>query len=747
MDILPLRQETAGHTRVASKLIRREGVLFRGDRDTDRDATMKSDTRIAEGEAVYKSACRVCHGGCGVLVHVRNGRVVKVQGDPASPLNRGSMCRKGLASIDVLYHPDRLKHPLRRTGKRGEGKWERISWEEALGTIAARVGEIRETYGPESVAVGQGTGRYYFEAGIRFANALGTPNWCEPGQAQCFCPRIATGVMTYGELPVCDYYGEKNPACLVVWGHNPIVSGSDGEIQFRVKECIRRGTKLIVIDPRQTEIARKADLWLQVRPGTDDALALAMINVIIGEGLFDVDFVERWTIGFDRLAGRADDYPPERVERITWVPAEKIRAAARLLATTKPAALEWGAALEHTPNSLQAVRAVGLLPAITGNIDVPGGWIFGEHLVREHPNLAEHLSEEMKEKRLGADQFKVLCGPRAVMPSAHSPTLFQAINTGKPYPVKAFLIFGNNGLVSYANGRQFYETLMNVGFLVMMELFMTPTAELADIVLPSATWLEANEIVGVPLGAGNVVLAQQKVVQIDECRQPEEVFVELARRLHLQVGQDSLEEVLDQQLRPLGVTFQEMKRRGFVTTPVTYKKYEKEGFRTPSGKVELASSYLEALGYDPLPYYQEPPESPISQPELAKEYPLILITGGRSEYSFASEHRQVLSLRRHYPDPLVQIHPQTAQERGIEEGDWVWIESPRGRIQQRARLTEGIDRRVVHVDWGWWFPEEPAPDYGVWKANANVLTNNGPPYDPAMGTYQLRALLCQVYKE
>jgi anaerobic selenocysteine-containing dehydrogenase len=689
----------------------------------------------------------MCHGGCGVLVHVKDDRVIKVQGDPESPLNRGKMCPKGLASIEQLYHPDRLKYPMKRAGKRGQGKWKRISWEEALGMIASRIAEIKATYGPESIALGQGTGRYYFMSVLRFANALGTPNWCEPGLAQCFFPRIATGIMTYGDLPICDYYGETNPACVLVWGHNPTVSGADGEIQFRVKDCLRRVTKLIVIDPRKTEIAEKADLWLQVRPGTDDALALSMINVIISEGLFDGEFVEKWTVGFDRLAERAAEYYPERVEKITWVPAKKIRAAARLFAKTKPAVLEWGVALEHTPNCLQTVRAVSLLPAITGNIDVPGGWVLGAHLIGEPPILADCLSEDMKEKRIGADQFKVLSSRDAFFPAAHAPTLFQAMRTGKPYPVKAFLIFGNNGLVTYANSKEFYETLMSVDLFTVMDLFMTPTAELADIVLPSATWLEADEVAGMPLIANNVILAQQKVIQMGECRPPEEVFVELAKRLHLNAGQDSVEQVFDEHLKPLDMTFQELKQRGFVTVPITYKKYEKEGFRTPSGKIELVSGYLEMLGYDPLPYYEEPPESPLSTPQLAEKYPLVLITGGRSQYSFASEHRQIPSLRKHHKDPLVEIHPQTASERGIEEGDWIWIESPRGKIQQKARLTEGIDPRVVNVEYAWWFPEEPGPDHGVWKSNANVLTSSAPPYDPAMGTYQLRALLCQVYKE
>ena len=396
------------------------------------------------------------------------------------------MCPKGLASVEQLYHPDRLKYPLKRVGERGQGRWERISWNNALDLIAGKIKEIIAAYGPEAVALGQGTGRYYFMSVLRFANALGTPNWCEPGNAQCFFPRVAAGIMTYGDLPVCDYYGETNPACLLVWGHNPTVSGSDGEIQFRVKDCVRRGTKLIVIDPRKTEIAEKADIWLQVRPGTDDALALAMLNIIIGEGLYDKQFVDEWTVSFDALAERVAAYTPEAVEKIAWVPAEKITSAARLFAETKPTALEWGVALEHTPNSLQTVRAVALLPALTGNIDVPGGiWILGTHLIGEPPILAEALSDEMKEKRLGADRFKVLAGPHAFFPadpSAHP--LSQAIRTGNPYPVKAFLVFGNNALVSYASSKEIFKTLIALDFFTVMELFMTPTAELADLVLP-----------------------------------------------------------------------------------------------------------------------------------------------------------------------------------------------------------------------------------------------------------------------
>lgn len=702
---------------------------------------------------VFKSACRMCHGGCGVLVYVENGKVVKLKGDPESPLNRGAMCSKGMASIEHLYNPNRLKYPLKRVGKRGEGKWKRISWDQALEETVKNINKIKEQYGVEAIAIGQGTGRHHFHHVVRFANALGTPNWIEPGTAQCFVPRIVTGIMTYGSLPVCDYYGEVNPQCLLVWGHNPVVSGADGELGFKVMACLQKDPTLIVVDPRETSIAKKAHLWLQVRPGTDDALALSMLHVIIDEGIYDHAFVKKWTVGFDQLTERVWECNPRWAEAVTWIPAEKIKEAAREFARSRPAALEWGVALEQTPNCLQTVRAAALLPAVTGNIDVPGGWILGMQVMPEASALSVRLPDHMQNKRLGASQFKVLSGRDSFWPSAHIPTVLTAMRTGEPYPVTAFLNFGNNGLVSYANSRDVYQALLSLDFVMAMDIYMTPTAELADIVLPAATWLELDQLFAAPTAASHVVLAQQKILRLWESRSDEEVLAELAQRLNLDSACEPVEEILNRQLTAAGMrykefqgmTFEDMKQRGAISVPIQYKKYEETGFQTPSGKVELASAYMERLGYDPLPYYQEPPESPISDPELAKEYPLILVTGGRSPYYFQSEYRQISCLRRKEPEPLVETHPATAAKQNISSGDWVWIETPRGRIKQKALLTDSIDPRVINVQHGWWFPEKSAPGYGVWESNANVLTNNGPPYDPAMGTYQLRALLCKIY--
>ncbi len=695
---------------------------------------------------IFKSVCRSCHGGCGTLLHVREGVLIKVEGDPQSPLNHGRLCPIGTVTVDLVNHPDRLQYPRRRVGPRASGQWTRISWDQALDEIAERLLAIRKEFGAEAIALGTGTGRHHIRWVSRFGHALGTPNWCEPGFAQCFHPRVNTCILTFGDFPVSDFTGGTPPACMLFWGHNPLNSGPDGETRFNVREALDTSPKIVVVDPRETELARRAEVWLQLRPGTDDALALAFLNVIIGEELYDAPFVKRWTHGFDALREHVRRFTPEWAAPITWVAAEKVRAAARLFARTKPAMLEWGCAIEHTPKCIQTVRALSMLPAVTGNVDVPGGWVFGMHGIGRFPSLIENLTPEANAKRLGADRFKLLGGEGADLPSAHIPTLLQAMREGTPYPVKAFLVFGNNTLTTFANSALVYESLMKLDFMICADLFMTPTAELADIVLPAASWPEIDQVAGLPTVAANVVLANQRAVRIGECMSDEEIFVELARRMKLPVGTESVEEVLNLQLARggLDMTFAELKEKGSVTVPFKYRKYEDGGFKTPTGKIELYSTRFEEMGYAPLPSYEEPPESPISRPEIAEDYPLVLTTGARISHFFNSEHRQIENLRKAHRDPTAEIHPETAARYGITKGDWMWIETKRGRIRQRARLTTGIDPRVIAAEHGWWFPEKPAPEYGVWQSNVNLLTDNQPPYDPAMGTYQLRALLCRV---
>jgi len=700
------------------------------------------------GSKILKSVCHSCHGGCSVFLHVEDGKLVRVEGDPDGPLNHGAVCPMGYAAPDVVNHPDRLKYPMKRIGPRGSGQWERITWDEALDTIVGVMKKAIAEGGPESIVFGSGTGRHLAKWLIRFANAVGTPNWCEPGTAQCFIPRINVGVLTYGWFPVGDFSRHTNPKCVVYWGHNPLNSGPDGETRFAARETLATGPKVVVVDPRENELTKHADVWLRLRPGTDDAVALAVVHTLIFEDLYDHDYVEKHCFGFAELKERVRGYSPEWAEPICWVPAEKIRQAARLIASVKPMQMEWGVALEHTPNCIQTVRAVALIPALTGNVDVPGGWVFGSDEIGQFPMFFENLSEGVQTRRLGSEGgFKLLTeGP--VIKASHIPAVLKAIKTGDPYRVRAFLVFGNNALTTYGNSKAVYEALKEVEFMVQCDLFMQPTAELADIILPAAFWPELNTTHDAPFFSSYTLGALQKSTQIGECKSDEEIFVLLANRLGLELGREPVEETLDIHLRSgrTGLDYEALKTRTSILVPFEYGKRLRDGFPTPTGKIELYCTGLEKMGYDPLPYYEEPPESPYSQPELAREFPLVLTTGHRSKFFFHSEGRQIQRLRKAHKDPRAEIHPVEAAKHGIKDGDWMWIEGPRGRIKQKAKLTDAIDPRVICAEHGWWFPENKAPDHGVWESNINVLTNNGPPYDPAMGTYQLRGLLCRVEK-
>ena len=701
---------------------------------------------MKDHEKIYRSVCRICHGGCGALLTVREGRLVKVAPDPHSPFNRGRMCIKGPATPEMMYHPSRLLSPLKRVGARGSNQWEKVSWDVALSDIAGRMDRIRSESGPESIAIGQGTGRHHYMHTVRFANTLGTPNWYEPGLANCFIPRITVSRLTYGGFVVADYYGDIKPKTILFWGHNPLVSGPDGELAFPVRRALDAGSYGIAVDPRRSETAKHCKMWLPIRPGTDCALALAMIHVIIREGIYDKEFVEKWTVGFDKLSDHVADCSPQWAQAITGVPAQDTVEAAKRYAMEKPSVLEWGVSIEQNPNSLQTVRALSLLRGLTGNIDIPGGDIFGMEIIRPYPVLRNMLPEGMNAKRIGSDTFKLLSGPRAYLPSAHIPGLFRAMRTGDPYRIKALLIFGSNPMVTVANTREVYESLLKLDLLVVTDLFMTPTAAMADYVLPAALWPEVNQLMEIPLVAGNAVIAQQKVVQVGECRPCEEIMIDLAKRLNLPGAEETLESILNYRLEPLGVTFEELKSKHIIFPPHEYYKFEKKGFRTPSRKVELYCKSLERAGYDALPTFKEPPESPDSQPELAKTFPYVLTTGSRRSEFFHSEHRQIESLRRRRPYPIAEIHPATAEPHGIGAGDWITVSSPRGRIRMRAEVTDDIRRGVVNVDHGWWFPEKEGPDFGVWESNANLLTSNAAPYDPAFGSYQLRGLLCSIEK-
>ncbi|MBI4295804.1 MAG: molybdopterin-dependent oxidoreductase, partial [Chloroflexi bacterium] len=563
--------------------------------------------------------------------------------------------------------------------------------------------------------------------------------------------------------------GGVTPKCIFLTGTDPFQSWP--RVAATVHDAKKAGGKLIAVDPRETGLTRIADLWLQLRPGTDTALFMALINVIIQEGLYDKDFVAKWCYGFDKLAERARGYSPETVAEITWVAADKIREAARLLGENKPIYTWNGMGTEQLHNSIQAIQARFILAAITGSIDVEGG----THIGRpgrgrgiDELSAIDKLPPEQRRKQLGADRFKFLSfpgydliaentmrvfgkmppGEQSAVASPHQPTLYRAMITGEPYPVKGLIIHAHNPMLTQANTRLVYKALRSLDLSVVLDYWRTPTAELADYVLPVASWLERPDFMG-DYG-GDQALPASIPSQYDH-KNDYEIFRGLGTRLGQDWPWESLEEVFDWMLQPSGVTFRQFLGKGNFGPPkIEYRNYEKTGFATTTGKAELYSTILEKLGYDPLPSYEEPPETPLSRPDLAKEYPLTLITGGRFRPLFHSEWRQIDSVRKLHPNPLVQIHPDTAGKLGISDGDWVWIESPRGRIKMKCQYYNGIDRRVVHCQHGWWFPELPGEEpwlHGAWESNVNVLTDDEPDHcNPMNGGWPLKTALCKVYK-
>jgi anaerobic selenocysteine-containing dehydrogenase len=707
-------------------------------------SNVEREMKVYGYDSVTKSHCRMCHGGCGVIVYVKDGKVAKIAGDPDCPINHGTLCSKGLASAQLAYHPDRLTYPVRRIGPKASGKWERISWDEALDTIAERILGYKEKHGPESVVFGYGTGRENEAVIYRIANCLGSPNVLTAGHF-CYGPRIATGIITCGTNPVVDY--ENFPKCIILWGNNVTIVNADEYKGEPFSVALDHGAKLIVVDPRLTRPAARADIWLPLRPGTDTALAFGMLNVIVNEKLYDKDFVENYTHGWEQFVRRVNEYPLEKVEEITWVPKEKIRDAARLFATTKPAAIQWGVAIEQQNNCVDNDRSLMFLMGITGNIDAPGGQaLYRTPDVINVGHFGAHgmLSKEQFAKRLGGDRFRLASRFAILQPKC----VWDAIVDEKPYPVKMLFLISSNPVITRPNAKEVYRALEKVEFMAVADFFMTPTAELADIVLPAATWLEMD-YVGDFWKRHGYILPRRKVIQVGECRSDHEMLNDLGHRIGQgQYWWDNFEQALDYILHPMGITWNDFKKMNYIRGEMTYYKYKEKGFSTPTRKFELSSTVLEKLGYDPLPQHREPPESPVSTPDVYNEYPYILITGVRPPGFFHTENRQIPWLRELHRDPIVEIHPDAAAKEGIQDGDWVIIESRRGKVRQRAKLALGRDPRIVSAQHAWWFPENKDPGHGWDESNVNILTEDAlEGMDPAMGASNLKTALCRIYPE
>ncbi len=708
---------------------------------------------------VVPSVCGICPAGCGVNVHLINGKIEYLT--PIKEHPHGIVCPRGVVAREIVYSQDRILHPRRRVGERGEGKFERISWDEAYDILVEKLRVISEQYGPEANCIYSGRGNFEFGLNEMFApggtvessaNAvlfpMGSPNATGVGSL-CYA--------AYGMIAARACFGDyirnvkedlSNADLILIWGENPATDSSPINLR-RIKRAQKRGTQVVVIDHRRSETARalRAE-WLGVRPGTDGALALGMINVLIEEALFDEHFVNHWTHGFEELRSYVKQFGPARVETITGVPAARIRSLARQIGAAGGCSILMYSGLEYSNSGVQAIRAAWILQALAGHLDVPGGKLF------KMPNRLK-LNRLLTgppatgPKPIGADEYPLYYETRK---EAHAVMLPQAILKGKPYPVRLMIVSGSSLLTSWPNPALWRKALVALDFLGVVNRFPTADAQFADLLLPATTGFE---IASYAIHGGYVQLRQKVVEPQGEARNDYLIFTKLAQRLgygHLWPQTEAA--MIEYALKNTGATVEALRAHPegiqYPTVKMRHRKYEsgdlrpdgEPGFDTPTGKFEIASEWFRQYGYDPLPVYTEPVEGPLAAPDVAGHYPLVFNSGARTQSAFRSQHHNIPSLIARQPRPLVHIHRVDALARGIESGDEVEVFSPRGRVRFRAHVTEDIVPGVVEVNMGGGGPLGPAS----WQqANVNELTDFDN-RDPISGFPVYKALLCNVQK-
>jgi len=552
-----------------------------------------------------------------------------------------------------------------------------------------------------------------------------------------FSPSEDTSIQEWKTIIDIDLIGKYPTEDLhsnlyVLWGHNP--DATDLPLRIAINESLKKGARLVVIDPKKIALADRAVLYLPIRPGTDGALALALIQVIIEENHYDHDFVEKYTFGFDRLVPHIRPFNPQWAEKITWVSAGDIRKLARLFATTKGAGIYQGTCTQdQTANGTQNGRAFAVLQAITGNINVPGGWV-----IRPRLRLGS-IGLGVEGEPLGGKQYPLF----TTLFGRKSPYgVVTCVPESIPEKLKAFLVVGGNPVNSMADSNAFRESFQKLELLIVHDLFMTETAELAHYVLPACSHLEKWGLAysyNVCHGLPYLMLRKKAIEPLDESWSEWRFYTELAKKLDLEefFPWKSEKELVRFELGPTSLTFDQLLFEKPEGAYFGKKKYEidETTFSTPTRKIELYSDEMARLGFDPLPVYLEPQISPLSCPELLKKYPLILSTGNRNLYYTHGQFRRIAKLHHQNPEPFAEIGPKTAERFGIQNKDTVRIVTNRGSVRMKVHVEEKIAEGIVLVPHGW--PGE---------ANANLLTDTCC-REPIMGYPEVKSLLCSIKTE
>ncbi|RJR35498.1 MAG: hypothetical protein C4576_24860 [Desulfobacteraceae bacterium] len=684
-------------------------------------------------KGTYRSICQFCHTNCGIIIHRDVNGSISVEGDPDHPMNRGRLCVKGAAIPEFVRAQKRLKYPMRKTTT----GFKRISWDDALGFAAERLGEIRSKHGPLSLArcIGAPVSYQCRDGFAQFMGEYGSPNMTGAGNL-CMVPRVTAFMAVTGESRAEPDYDSTN--LVLYWGANPIASerfgsysayGGMRQILSRLK---KRGVKIIAIDPFRTGTVQQADEWVRIRPGSDAALGLAMIHVIIAENLYDLSFVDLYTTGFEELKEHVKEFGPKWAEGYTGIPEKRIAELARTYAVTKPAAIYEGNGLDMYANGVEAVRTIAMLIGLTGNLDMPGGNVFMPFA----PQSSLPTKPLPMEKSLWREKFPVY---REVP----FPALKESVLRGEESRPRALIVHHSNPVLVQANERRTREALEKMDFVIVSEIFPTATSETADLLLPIASDFETFGYRAYSSVQGGFMALARPIVQpVGESRPVFEVEYEIAERmgLHRDYPFHDTGSWLRFMIEPSGVTFERLSEEQVVyaTGPVQYRKHVGRGFKTPSGKVEFYSKRFKACGYSPIPSYGEPAGEPLSDESLAeKGYPL-LGTSRRPSHFVHTKFRNLEALSKSYPGPLAWMNPADASPRNLSDGERVEVSSPRGRITLGVKITENTYPGLVWIDFGWGNPTDG-------QANINVLTDDAH-FDPISGGTPNRLFPCEVRK-